>query len=232
LALASVFAIILLGQESVASLKAAVLDRELNELLAGPLDDVILVRRGDMLVTKARTQGVQVNPRVIKKVGYKLLVAAHGPALPEIWVFASDLAGYRSTLSNASTFSDAPKPGLPPKPGEPGCTFTMDLVGPPLTDEQVKALALPKGAFVTRTPWLLWITNCTLDLEIGGKPWQKTWVSESVVEYKGGPLELDNVRFDNCRFDFPIVHGRAFDNQKALLAALLSSNIVTITLLG
>jgi hypothetical protein len=43
-------------------------------------------------------------------------------------------------------------------------------------------------------------------------------------------LHLKNVLFDNCTLEFPSMTGQALANQKALLAALISSNAVTINI--
>ena len=98
----------------------------------------------------------------------------------------------------------------------------MDGIPAAITDRDFKA----GQPLMLRARWPIGIDRCTVELD--GRKFSHFWIADCALVYRGGAVHLTDVLFVNCRMDCPPMTGHAFENQRKLLAALVSSNIVSM----
>lgn len=150
------------------------------------------------LLAVAKENGIVAEPEQISKVSTDLLKQLNNhPALmrDEGWQTLLRLAEYRSFMNYKRDPSHYPV--------HPSTNETFQLK--------------PNN-------YVIWegITFQNLFMILDHGHFKDLSIQNSVVKYNGGPLTLENVSFEGCRFDFPVS-----EPGKRLLEALVSSNKVT-----
>jgi hypothetical protein len=116
-------------------------------------------------------------------VDYRNVVQAMPSSAYEYWTTVAAIINYQSKLNQMS--GEAPDPRRVSK----NCgAFTLN---PAIKSDHVT---------VSRQR----LSNCIVDLDIPGMTYMNVVVSDSVVRYSGGPVQLINVTFINCYFDLNI----------------------------
>lgn len=133
---------------------------------------------------------------------YRMALQGVSTSTADYWTTVAAVINYQSLLNQMS--GEAPDPATVSGP--------CPLVGPNSHDESINSLP---------------IRNCVVSLDANA--FENVTITDSVVQYRGGPVSLRNVRFVNCLFELRLATPPVAAPSKDLILALLgSSNQQTI----
>jgi hypothetical protein len=234
--LAATVVMTLILQFLTPSVDARVLAKRLSEAAINP-ENQKNQNDAKEILTEAQQKSIRLPSKVVQEAGDCFLQAAK--STPSAWDVVSQFAGYRSFLDSGK--STNPLPNVPhqydvqlhftaPKGVEVNHTaeYARIFCDKPGSDNlggaRAELLAHPKLESANCQHYVMEIrleSASTVAFELDDLFLKNVTLRNSVVRYEGGPVRLENVTFENCKFDF--VPGEA---SQELTRALLISNTV------
>jgi hypothetical protein len=177
-----------------------------NQLLAidrvqNPNRILGVIRSEIQLATENKTQ-----LPVSNLVDYRYILQALPPSAREYWTTVADIINYQSLLNQKS--------GIAPDPA----TVSHPCAG----------LTAGTGGYNVQVGGS--ISRCVLDLDATHNLLENLTIRDSVVRYRGGPIELRNVTFVNCSFILDLPEPLQTPARPDLLRSLLESDQKRVTL--
>ncbi len=206
-AVASTLFLIATNKIPLSVIEAAVVDERLRRSAARNIDSERL-REVTKVLVSAQENRIKANPALVRQIGRNVIQAtSENPALrDQAWQTATVFFNYCSFLNGEA--SATPPPGAQTIKEPPGLEELFLI-----PDQEILGYAVFSNFVIEGGAQ-------TLDRGV----WENIIFRKVLIRYKGGPVELKNVRFENCRFEI------AFTPRGTKLAqALLTSSVITLS---